>query len=183
MGVDAKTGKFLWRYERTAQGSPANIPTPVADGNLIYSAASRSGGGLVKLTANGGAVDAEQVYFEQKLPTSIGGAVEVGGFLYGTMSQGLVCADFATGETKWQDRSVGPGAVCFAHGRLYLHSEEDDVALVVASPDGYQEKGRFTLPNQPDRGRSKAWAYPVVANGRLYVRDLGMLWCYDVKAR
>ena len=27
----------------------------------------------------------------------------------------------------------------------------------------------------------KAWAYPVVANGRLYVRDLGMLWCYEVK--
>ena len=28
---------------------------------------------------------------------------------------------------------------------------------------------------------SKAWAYPVVANGRLYVRDLGMLWCFDIK--
>jgi outer membrane protein assembly factor BamB len=29
----------------------------------------------------------------------------------------------------------------------------------------------------------KAWEYPVVANGRLYVRDVGTLWCYDVKAR
>ncbi|HEY1598604.1 MAG TPA: PQQ-binding-like beta-propeller repeat protein [Pirellulales bacterium] len=183
VGVDATTGKLLWRYERTAQGSPANIPTPVADGNLIYSAASRSGGGLVKLTANGNAVDAEQVYFEQKLPTSIGGAVEVDGLLFGTTTQGLICADFATGEPKWLDRSVGASAVCFADGRLYLHSEEDDVALVVATAEGYQEKGRFKLPNQPDRGRGKAWAYPVVANGRLYIRDLGMLWCYDVKSR
>jgi outer membrane protein assembly factor BamB len=183
VGVDAKTGAFLWRYERTAQGSPANIPTPVADGNLVYSAAGRSGGGLVKLTANGNAVDAEQVYFEPKLPTSIGGAVEIDGLLYGTTGQGLVCADFATGEPKWQDRSVGASAVCFADGRLYLHSEEDDVALVVATAEGYQEKGRFKLPNQPDRGRGKAWAYPVVANARLYIRDLGMLWCYDVKAR
>jgi outer membrane protein assembly factor BamB len=183
VGVDAATGKFLWRYARTAQGSPANIPTPVADGDLVYSAAGRSGGGLVKLTANGGSVDAEQVYFEQKLPTAIGGAIEWSGLLYGTMSQGLVCADFATGEVKWQDRSVGPGAVCYADGQLYIHSEEDDVALVEATPDSYQEKGRFSLPNQPDRGRAKAWAYPVVANGRLYLRDLGMLWCYDVKAR
>ena len=181
VGVDAKTGKFLWRYGRTAQGSPANIPTPIAAGDLVYSAAGRSGGGLVKLAANGGAVDAEQVYFEQKLPTSIGGAVALGGFLYGTMSQGLVCADFATGEVKWQDRGVGPGAVCYADGRLYVHSEEDDVALVEATADGYREKGRLTLPNQPDRGRAKAWAYPVVAGGRLYLRDLGMLWCYDVK--
>jgi outer membrane protein assembly factor BamB len=183
VGVDAATGKFLWRYARTAQGSPANIPTPVADGDLVYSAASRSGGGLVKLTANEGAIDAEQVYFEQKLPTSIGGAIEVGGLLYGTMSQGLVCADFATGEVKWQDRGVGPGAVCYADGRLYLHGEDGDVALVEATSDEYREKGRFTLPDQPDRGRAKAWAYPVVAGGRLYLRDMGMLWCYDVKGR
>ena len=90
VGVDAATGKFLWRYGRTAQGSPANIPTPVAAGNLIYSAAGRSGGGLVRLTAKDAGVEAEQVYFEQKLPTSIGGAVELGGLLFGTMSQGLV---------------------------------------------------------------------------------------------
>ena len=92
VGVDAKSGKFLWRYGRTAEGSPANIPTPVAHNDLVYSSAGRSGGGLVKLKADQGAVEAEQVYFEQKLPTSIGGAVEVGGDLYGTMSQGLVCA-------------------------------------------------------------------------------------------
>ena len=185
VGVDAKSGKFLWRYGRTAEGSPANIPTPVAHNDLVYSSAGRSGGGLVKLKADQGAVEAEQVYFEQKLPTSIGGAVEVGGDLYGTMSQGLVCADFATGEVKWQDRCVGPGAVCYADGRLYVHSEKDDVALVEATPDGYHELGKFTLPDQPERGRpaAQAWAYPVVANGRLYIRDLGTLWCYDVKAQ
>src|SRR5687767_12366996 len=51
VGVDAKTGKFLWRYDKTAENSPANIPTPVAQAGLVYSAAARSGGGLVKLTA------------------------------------------------------------------------------------------------------------------------------------
>lgn len=54
------------------------------------------------------------------------------------------------------------------------------MALVEASPEGYREAGRFTPPGSPDRGRSRAWAYPAVANGRLYVRDLGVLWCYDV---
>ncbi len=68
-------------------------------------------------------------------------------------------------------------------GRLYVHNEKDDVVVLVdPAPDAYQEKGRFTLPNQPDRGRAQAWAYPVVANGRLYLRDLDSLWCYDVKA-
>lgn len=183
VGVDAHTGKFLWRYTKTAEGSPANIPTPIAQGDLIYSSAGRSGGGLVKIKNEGGEIVAEQVYFEQKLPTSIGGAVDLKGYLYGTTAQGLVCADFATGEGKWQERGVGPGSVCYADGRLYVHNEKDDVvALVDPSPDAYQEKGRFTLPNQPDHGRAQAWAYPVVANGRLYLRDLDCLWCYDVKA-
>jgi len=182
VGVNAKTGEYLWRYARTAEGSPANIPTPVAHDNYVYSSAGKSGGGLVQLKADKGAVEAEQVYFEPKLPTSIGGSVKIAENLYGTNSQGLVCAAFTTGEPKWQDRSVGAGSVCSAEGLLYVNGEKGDVALVEATPEAYREKGRFTLPDQPNRGSSKAWAYPVVANGRLYIRDLGSLWCYDIKA-
>jgi len=180
VGVDAKDGKFLWRYDRTAQGSPANIPTPVASSELIYSAASRSGGGLVKLAAKGDAIEAEQVYFEPKMPSSIGGSVVVDGYLYGTNSQGLMCVEFATGKVKWQDRSVGAASVLEAEGRLYVNGDLGDVALVEVNPEKYVEKGRIKLPDQPERGRSKAWAYPVLANGKLYIRDLGSLWCYDV---
>ncbi|HWH69919.1 MAG TPA: PQQ-binding-like beta-propeller repeat protein, partial [Candidatus Sulfotelmatobacter sp.] len=78
VGVEAKTGKFLWRYDKTAKNSSANIPTPLADGDYVYSAAGRSGGGLIKLKANAGAFEVEEVCFSQKLPTSIGGAVKVG---------------------------------------------------------------------------------------------------------
>jgi outer membrane protein assembly factor BamB len=180
VGVDAKSGQFLWRYDRTAQGSPANIPTPVAHDALVYSAAGRSGGGLVQLAVDGDQVKAEEVYFEPKAPKSIGGAVRVGEYLYGTNSGGLMCVEFATGDIKWQDRSVGAGAVCVADGHLYVHGEKGDVALVEVTPEAYREKGQFALPDQPDRGRSQAWAYPVVANGKLYIRDLGTLWCYDV---
>ena len=182
VGVDAQTGKFLWRYERTAQGSPANIPSPVVLDDLIYTSTGRGGAGLVKLSADGKGVKAEQVYYQGKLPTSIGGAVVVDGLLYGTTGQGLVCADFATGEIKWQDRSIGAAALCYADGRLYLHGENGEAALVLATPEKYQELGRFTPPDQPDRsGRTKAWAYPVVSNGRLYLRDQGFLWSYDVR--
>jgi outer membrane protein assembly factor BamB len=64
---------------------------------------------------------------------------------------------------------------------LYVLGSDGDLALVEATPQAYREKGRFTPPDQPDRGRSKAWAYPVVANGRLYIRDLDVLWSYDVR--
>jgi outer membrane protein assembly factor BamB len=185
VGVDAKTGAMLWRYDETSKG-PANIPTPLAHGDHVYSTArSMTAGGLVRLQAKpDGGVAAEQVYFQRGLPSAIGGSVKVGEILYGTTNEGLVAAEFLTGKIRWTDPSVGAGAVLHAQGHLYVFGEDGDAALVEATPEGYREKGRFTPPDRPahPRGaREKSWAYPVVANGRLYLRDLGVMWCYDVR--
>ncbi len=180
VGVDARTGKFLWRYDQTGK-SPANIPTPVAHDGYVYSSSAMSGGGLVKLKVHGTTVEAEPVYYQKNLPVALGGAVRIGEYLYGTNQRGLECVEFATGKVLWQDKCVGTGSLCSADGRLYIHGEDGRVALVEATPKGYHLRGYFTPPDPPRRGTSKAWAYPVVANGRLYLRDLGMLWCYDVK--
>ncbi|MEZ5401669.1 MAG: PQQ-binding-like beta-propeller repeat protein [Bryobacteraceae bacterium] len=186
IGVDAGTGKLLWRYDGTSKG-PANIPTPLAHGDTIYSTArSLTAGALVRLKASGDGVSAEQVYFERGLPSAIGGAVRVGETLYGTTGEGLVAAEWATGKILWTNESVGTGSVLAAEGRLYVHGEDGGVALVEATPARYREKGRFTPPGSPahPRGaREKSWAYPVLANGRLYLRDHGVVWCYDVRSR
>jgi outer membrane protein assembly factor BamB len=183
VGVDAKTGQFLWRYAEPSKG-PANMPTPVARDSFVYSPAQRIGGGLVNLKASPEGVTAEQVYFTRGLPSSIGGAVLVGDYLYGTTDLGLVAAEFNSGKIKWQAESIGGGSILYADGHLYLHGENGEVALVEATAEGYKEKGRFTPPEQPKHSnpREKAWTYPVLANGRLYIRDLGTLWCYDIKA-
>ena len=188
VGVDAGTGRFLWRYDATSKG-PANIATPVAFDGYVYSTNSRRfGAALVQLHAAGDGVSAEQVYFERDLPNTLGGQVRVGKYIYGTNQQGAACAEFATGKLQWKTEGIGPGAVLYAEGRLYFHGENGDMALVEATPQEYREKGRFTLPAQPKRSTAgggtrdeHAWAYPVLANGRLYVRDLGSLWCYDIR--
>ncbi len=181
VGVDARTGKLLWRFDRTAKGSMANIPTAVADGNLVYTATGRTGGALAKIKKHDDAFEAKQVYFAMKLPNAIGGAIKIGDYLYGTTGQVLLCVDFKEGTTKWEEKSIAPASLCYADNRFYLHGENGDVALIDASPEGSKEGGRFTPANAPDRGASKAWAYPVVANGRLYIRDAGSLWCYDIR--
>jgi outer membrane protein assembly factor BamB len=182
VGVDARSGKFLWRYDRTAKGSMANIPTAVADDGFVYSASGRTGGGLVKLNKHDEAFEAEQVYFSMKLPNSIGGSVKLGDYLYGTSAQALLCIDFKTGTQKWEEKSIAPASICYADKRFYLHGENGNVALVEATPETCLERGRFTPANPPERGQSKAWAYPVVTNGRLYIRDAGSLWCYDIRS-
>jgi outer membrane protein assembly factor BamB len=184
VGVDANTGNFLWRYDRTSGSSPANIATPVENDGYIYTGTHYTGGGLVRLSGPAeGRVIVEEIYFDRKLPTAIGGAVLVGDLMYGTTRELLLCIDFKTGQIKWQkDRTMSPASLCYADGRLYLHGETGgDFALIEASPEGYVEHGRFTPPGIPENRIGKAWSYPVVANGRLYIHDWGTLWCYDVK--
>jgi outer membrane protein assembly factor BamB len=183
VGVDAATGKFLWRYNRTAANSPANIGTPVVSNGCVYSGSHFAGGGLIKINSTDEGYVVEEKYFSKKLPTAIGGAVLVDGYLYGTNRTTMTCTDFKTGDIKWtQERGMAPASLCYADGMLYLHSENTgDVALVEATPEAYREQGKFTPPGTPEKDRSKAWTYPVVADGKLYLHDWGTLWCYDVK--
>jgi len=181
VGVEAQGGALLWTYDRTAKGSLNNMPTPVSRDGYVYSSSRQSGGGMIKLLVDKQREFAvEEAFFSRKLPVSIGGAIEVDGYLYGTNSEAMLCVKFTTGDVQWQNRSIGAASLCYADGHFYLHGENGDLALVEATPKEYREKGRFTPADQPERGRSKAWTYPVIANGRLYIRDLGTLWCYDI---
>jgi outer membrane protein assembly factor BamB len=186
VGLDAKTGDLLWRYGKPVSPFNANIPTPVASEGYIYVASAGKGAGAVKLTkTDDGGFNPEEVYFAAKLPTAIGGAVKVGDFLYSTTAQAMLCVEFSTGDVKWQERALGAASLCYADDRLYLHGENGEVALVEPSPESYREKGRFTPPGQPSepKGMGKAWSYPVVADGRLYIRDRDMLWAFEVKGK
>jgi outer membrane protein assembly factor BamB len=188
VGVDAKTGQFLWRYKEAAKG-PAQYFSPIARGEYIYGGALAVGGGLIRLKAEGGGVVAEQVYFERGLPNGLGGAALVGDYLYGLemATQALVVIEFTTGKVKWKVDDFGRASVTYADGQLYFHDVNGDLRLVEANPDAFREKSRFTPPAQPKKKKAGsftegAFAFPVIANGRLYIRDLGTLWAYDIKA-
>jgi outer membrane protein assembly factor BamB len=146
VGVDAKTGAFLWRYKEVVKGPMASSFTPVALGDYVYGGAFFVGGGLVRLKPDCGGVAAEQVYFERGLPNGFGGAVLVGAYLYGTQMTGkeLVAVEFTTGKVKWKIESFGMSSVAYADGHLYIHNENGDFVLVEAAPEAYREKSRFT---------------------------------------
>ena len=116
-------------------------------------------------------------------PAAIGGAVLVGEYLYGTSGADARLRRLQDRPGQVVRSKRGPGRSAAADGRLYLHGENGEVALVEATPEAYRELGRFTPPNPPERANQmeKAWAYPVIADGRLYIRDTDCLWCYDIK--
>jgi len=178
VGIRASDGKLMFRYSK-ASNYVANVATPVyADNKVFFASAYDTGGGLVDLTVQDGEVKAKEVYFTRNMKNHHGGMVLVDGYLYGFNDSILTCLEFATGKMMWRDRSVGKGSVTYADGRLYIQSENNVVGLVEATPSGYQEKGRFQIP---DRGRM-SWAHPAISDGRLYVRNQDTLLVYDVKA-
>lgn len=178
VGVRASDGKLMWRYDRAANNT-ANCTTPVYLNNKVFfSSAYGTGAALLDLTPQGGEVKAREVYFTRDMQNHHGGVVLVNGYIYGFSNSILTCIEFATGKKMWSDRSVGKGALTYADGMLFLMGENNLVGLAEATPSGYKEKGRFSIA---DQGKP-SWAHPVVAGGKLYIRNQGELAAYDVKA-
>jgi len=182
-GVAASDGKLLWRYDRASNTHRINCFTPIYHDGIVYAAtAYDAGGGAVKLAKDAsGAFTATELFFNPRLKQQHGGMVLVDGYLYGTLESGLLnCVELKTGQVMWQGRGPGKGSITYADGRLYCRSEgKGTVELVEANPKEYVQVGSF---DQPDRSTETAWAHPVVANGRLYLRDQDKLLCFNVKA-
>jgi outer membrane protein assembly factor BamB len=185
IGVAAKDGKFLWGYNKVANGT-ANITTPVVSGDYVFdSSAYGTGAALLKLSADSsGGVKAEEVYFlgANTFQNHHGGVVLVGDYLYGGHGQNdgkLKCIELKTGKIAWQiDKGVGgkSAAVTFADGNLYVRYESGLMALVAATPEGFKLKGNFQLPVVT----GPSWPHTTIQDRKLFVRDNDTLMCYDI---
>jgi len=188
IGVDAKTGKFLWGYNRVANGT-ANVPTPIVKGDLVFTTSGYGDGGsaLLKISKKGTAFAVDEVYYKKadELQNHHGGVILIGNHIYGGHghNKGMpFCLEMTTGKILWlnKDNEIQgrqSAAVTAADGQLYFRYQDGTVTLVEATPKGYKENGKFTLPNR----KGESWPHPVVAGGKLYLRNQDELLCYDVK--
>jgi outer membrane protein assembly factor BamB len=173
IGLDFNSGRLLWRYERVANRT-ADIATPIFhDGQVFLSSDYGTGCALLKVSAGG----ASEVYFNREMRNHYSTSVLVGDYLYGFSSSILTAMKFQTGEVAWRDRSVGKGSLIYADRHLYCLGEEGVVGLVEATPAGYREKSRFEIP----KGGFPTWSPPVIADGKLYLREQDNLYCYNIK--
>jgi outer membrane protein assembly factor BamB len=182
VGVSAKDGKYLWRFDKPANGT-ANCSTPIVFDHFVFAASAYGAGGALADLGQG--TKADVVYSTKHMKNHHGGMVLVDGYLYGANggngeTPALVCLDFKTGEVMWEERKAGKGSIAYADGRLYYRDEGGPMILIEANPYKYVEHGRF---NQPDRKGAPAWQHPVIANGKLYLRDQDIMLCYDIKKK
>jgi outer membrane protein assembly factor BamB len=192
----AKDGKMLWRYGTSKDrfgSNTANIPTPIVKDEYVFAAAGYGrGAALLKVTKDGGEFAVEEVYWNKDLTNKHGGVVLVGDRLFGDRddSGNLQCSDFKTGKVLWSRRGGkgpkgtpgeggGSASLTYADGKLYVRYSDGWVHLVDATADKYTMLSEFKVPN----GKNNTWAHPVVVGGKLYIRELDVLYCHDVSAK
>jgi outer membrane protein assembly factor BamB len=186
LGVRASDGRYLWGNNAVANDI-ANISTPIVKGNVVFASTSYDTGSvMVELTADEhGGVTATQKYFipPNRFQSHHGGMVLVGDYLYGGHGQSNgfpVCLDLATGKSMWspvRNAGTGSAAVIAADGKLYFRYQNGMVVLIDATPAGYKESGSFQIPNP----FHLSWPHPVIAGGRLYLREQDALHAYNIK--
>ncbi len=186
ISVRASDGKFLWNYNKIANGT-AVIPTPIVRGDHVFCSTGYGDGGaaLLKVVKDGSGFKAEEVWYKKsnELQNHHGGVILLGDYLYmghGHNNGFPVCVDFLTGKDAWRPgRGVGNGsaAVVMADGHLYFRYQSGEMALIEATPAEYRLKGQFKIKTK----HRESWPHPVILDGKLYLRDQQNLHCYNIK--
>jgi outer membrane protein assembly factor BamB len=186
VGVDARNGKLLWGYNKIANGT-ANIPTPIVKDDYVFCSSGYGDGGtaLLKLSKQGAGVKADEVYHfpANKMQNHHGGMILVGRHVYmghGHNNGFPLSVDMLTGKDAWRP-GRGPGqesaAIAYADGHLYFRYQDGTIALIEATPKEYRLKSKFKMATR----NGESWPHPVIAGGKLYLRDQDELLCYDLR--
>jgi outer membrane protein assembly factor BamB len=186
-GFSPKDGTVLW-HEKVTDFKTAAIPTPIFHDNMVYvTAAYGAGCGMVKLTPDGnGGLKSEVAYTKKVIENHHGGAVLVGEHVYSCdKSNGLTCQELKTGKVAWSaEKKVDTGSLIAADGCIYCYGQRTgSLVCVEANPAKFVEKGRFTIPQKSTKRKKSGgiWTHPVIADGKLYLRDQELLFCFDLR--
>lgn len=177
IGLDAETGALLWSHEQTNEYA-VHANTPLFYNNSLFCFSGYGQGG-VKLILNGDGSQVTKAWFSKKLDSRIGGAVVVDGYIYGSgdKTRDWQCVDWKTGEQKYASQAVAWGNVIYADGMLFIYSEKGELALVPATPAGFNVASKAKV----ELGSAQHWAHIVINNGRLFVRHGKSLIAYKIK--
>ncbi len=181
-GLDA-SGKKLWEAEWPL-GRTAVIPTPIYHEGYVYITSGYGAGCMLLKIDEGNKL--EKLYDNKVMKNHHGGVIRVGDYIYGhSDGPGWMCQNMVSGEMVWNEKSkLGKGAIAIADGMMYCLDERSGTCVLAeVTPEGWKEHGRFTLDPQTEQRspKGKVWTHPVVANGRLYLRDQEIIICYDIK--
>ena len=191
VGVRASDGKLLWR-SAAGKNFIAVIPTAILHDKYVFATSGYgSGCGLVELTPDGkDGLKAKDVYLLKVMQNHHGGVILIDDYIYGYSDKGgWMCLDYLklekdVEEPVWKNNKLEKGSLSFASGHFYCYGQKKgECVLVEANPKEWKESGHFEIPQKTKFPRKSGgiWTHPVIANGKLFLRDNELIFCYEVK--
>jgi outer membrane protein assembly factor BamB len=177
VGVSPKDGTLYWRFPWKTSFD-VNAATPIVVGNYVFITSGYGVGCvLLKIEAAGNSLEARPVYGNKSLRGQFSSPVRYLDHLYGFDDTVLTCLDLRTGERCWKHKGFRRGSLLIADGHLLILGEYGPLALAEATPKEYRETASVRTPQR------LSWTMPVLANGRLYLRDQERVLCLDLRAK
>jgi len=173
---ELSSGRQLWSFpwENMAKVNAAQ-PLIVDQRSLVIGSGYGVGATQLQLTSNDAAAwDVAATWKTNRLKLKFNDAVLLDGYIYGLDDGILTCVDAATGKSNWKGGRYGYGQILAHESTLLALTEDGDVAIVKAQPTRFEELGRFHALD------GTTWNHPVVAHGKLLIRNGSMAACYDV---
>jgi outer membrane protein assembly factor BamB len=171
-------GKVLWRHDWPLQGGMARVvqPTPVGESDFLFGASFGIGSRRVHVRREGDGWQTQEVWTTRAIKPYFSDGVVHRGYFYGFDNDILMCLNLENGQAKWKARSYGSGQLLLLPDQdlLLVMCEQGAVALVDAAADQHHERSRFQALE------GKTWNHPVLAHGRLYLRNGEEAACYEL---
>ncbi len=169
LGVRPSDGTVLWKH--AWPGDSIVQPAVLAGGDLLIGTGSGMGSnsGMSRVTVSraAGAWQVTERWVSRGLKPYFNDFVVNDGHAFGFDGSILACIDLADGARKWKGGRYGNGQLVLLPDQdlLLVLSEEGELALVGATPDGFTELARFPAIE------GKTWNHPVVVGDVLLVRN------------
>jgi len=179
VGLTVDAGQLLWQYPWSTFNG-INVSQPIVftyNGidRVFLSASYGRGAAVFELTRHGDRFEAKTVWENQRMKNKFSSSVLHNGFIYGLDESILACLDANTGEQKWKGGRYGYGQILLAGDHVIVLTEDGEVALVRATPERHEEVARFEAIS------GKTWNHPVIADGRLLVRNIQEMAAFDIR--
>ncbi len=177
VAVRAATGEKVWSHKwETSYDVNAAYPVICGPDRVFIASGYNTGGAL--LDVSGG--KPKVVWQNKNIRSHFNPAILVGKHLYaidGDVGKAqLRAVDMATGAVAWTFKDPNHGAILVSDGKLIVISERGELMVGNLSPAGFKPTSRAQVSG------GKFWTVPVLANGRLYVRNAeGLVTCLDLR--
>ncbi|MBI1346275.1 PQQ-binding-like beta-propeller repeat protein [bacterium] len=176
-GILPDSGKVLWKHEWSAGGYARCVQPYVQDDTIVISTYFGLGIRKVKVTRDGETWKDEIVWDSKGFKPYFNDMVVVGKYAYGFDNTIFACLDLATGQRQWKGGRYGCGQVLLLEKqrKLLVISEQGEAVLLDANSERHVELAKFQALD------GKTWNHPVIAHGKLFVRNSEEMACYDVR--